>query len=60
MANGAVEERWTHTASILAMLVNVNRTRGRPVEPETFMPRKTEPPKLHDVSVLRGIFCPPS
>ncbi|MBL9140414.1 MAG: hypothetical protein JNK53_00990 [Phycisphaerae bacterium] len=60
MANGAVEERWTHTAHILAMLVNVNRVKGRAAKPEDYMPTKAKPEVVHDVGVLKAIFCPHS
>jgi hypothetical protein len=57
MADAAIEERWTHTASIMALLANVHRTKGRAFAVEDFMPRRPEPVRQHDISVLRDIFC---
>lgn len=31
-------DAWRHTSSLLAMLYNVNRTKGRPQEPSAFDP----------------------
>jgi hypothetical protein len=62
MADAAQEERWTHTASVLAMLANVNRARGNSaMAPMDFMPKRFQPPPVEvPVSVLRDLFVKPN
>lgn len=64
MADAAQEERWTHTAHILAVLANVNRAKDvAAMSPVDFMPKRFQPPPspLPDapVSVLRDLFVKP-
>jgi len=61
MADAAQEERWTHTASLLAMLANVNRGRGSSAaSPMDFMPKRFQPPPAEvPVTVLRDLFVKP-
>lgn len=62
MAEGRTQENWNHTASVLAMLANVNRDpkKGRPLRPADFHPLMTpasDPPPLKaPVSLLKTIF----
>lgn len=56
MSRGKSREAWKHTASLLAMIVNVNRDakRSRPVAPRDFDPYAVKP-KLRRVS-MRDLF----
>jgi hypothetical protein len=58
MASAAAEERWNHTSAILAMLANVNRTKGKPIGPDAFHPLKRHgSDKMKaDITVLRDVF----
>lgn len=63
MALGAMKERWQHTSSILAMLVNVNRSaKGSVAQPVDFMPEFEPKPRapVMPISVLRDLFVPPA
>ena len=63
MVEGRTQEDWNHTASVLAMVANVNRDpkKGRPLNPADFHPmRETKasapPPPKAPVSLLKTIF----
>lgn len=61
MAEARAEQQWNHTASLLAMLVNVNRDprSGRAARPIDFHPlaRRVEEPVLKvDIGVLKQVF----
>jgi hypothetical protein len=59
MAEGRQQERWQHTASLLALIANCHRDpkRRRPYTPEDFLPKtreRTQP--LPDLSLLKAVF----
>lgn len=64
MAQARQQDAWNHTASLLAMLANVNRDprRGRAFKPADFHPvpaaRRTEssPPLKGDIGLLKKVF----
>lgn len=63
MARARQSESWNHTASILAMLVNVNRDskRSRPAKPSEFHPlhgRRSSgiPLTKGNLKVLKSVF----
>lgn len=65
MARGAMRERWQRTASLMAVLINVNRARNQdPVKPADLIPKhlldKGDVPELPvvPVSVLADILAP--
>lgn len=64
MAQARQQDAWNHTASVLAMLANVNRDpkKGRAFKPTDFHPMPVakhapEPPPLRgDISMLKTVF----
>lgn len=70
MTHARQQDAWNHTASVLAMLANVNRDpkKGRAFKPTDFHPmpetkRRTEPPPLKgEIGMLKTVFvdnlCP--
>lgn len=63
MAEGRCKERWRHTSSILAMLVNVNKgKKGRAAKASDFDPyaRRGKPagakPKKANIGILKALF----
>ena len=63
MAEGRIEESWTHTAEILAMLYNANRDpkRSRPMRASEFNPcvlakRKRQVLRKGDLAILKDVF----
>lgn len=64
MADGRMRERWSHTASLMALLANVHRDprKGKRFTPADFDPfargSKRKPPAMPaDITVLRDVFC---
>jgi hypothetical protein len=63
MAQARIDQQWNHTASLLAMLANVNRDprKGRAARPSDFHPAalkaaaSAEPLKA-DLKVLKSVF----
>lgn len=65
MVEGRRENQWSHTASLMALLINLHRDpkRGRPADPKDLMP-KFGPPKPKpkaSIDILRDFVpnCPP-
>jgi len=64
MTHARQQDAWNHTASVLAMLANVNRDpkKGRAFKPTDFHPmpvtkRAPEPPPLQgDIRMLKAVF----
>ena len=61
MAEGRSRENWNRTASIMALLANVNRDpkKHRPYGASDFHPYAPEDrpaPKTKDLSILRAVF----
>lgn len=61
MAKARRISQWDQTANLLAMLVNVNKVKGKPAQPRDFMPdfdgATEESDKISaDISVLRDLF----
>jgi hypothetical protein len=63
MVEGRTQEDWNHTASVLAMVANVNRDpkKGRPLRPGDFHPHvkptaSEPPPPQAPVSLLKSVF----
>ncbi|TVQ57549.1 MAG: hypothetical protein EA377_00820 [Phycisphaerales bacterium] len=62
MGEARLDERWSHTASILALIANVNRDPKKtgPFKPADFMPRTGKKPdpatQRADISVLKSVF----
>jgi len=64
MSEGHRKERWGHTASIMALLANINRDPKKhvPFSPADFMPReKSDAPvqKVEGLEVLKAAFVKP-
>ena len=58
MADAAVRERWTRTASLMAVIVNMHKAKGPTVTAEAFMPpalRSRTARRRETVSVLKGL-----
>ena len=60
MANARIDQTWNHTASVLAMLVNIHRDprKGRALKPADFHPaliRKNSIPLPADITVLKAL-----
>jgi hypothetical protein len=67
LAEARQRDQWNHTASVMALIANVNRDpkKGRPAKPDDFHPlrkytTRTEPserqPAIADISILKAIF----
>lgn len=62
MAEAKQRERWNHTATLLATMINLTRNpkKSQPAKPEDFNPfiKKEPPPKLkgNDLKILKDIF----
>jgi hypothetical protein len=63
MTDARQQEGWNHTATMLAMLANVNRDprKGRPFKPADFHPILSTkcpsgPPLKGDIQMLKTIF----
>ena len=60
MLDGRKREAWNHTAQLLAMVYNAHRDgKTRAVKPAEFHPmagRRTELPKIKDLSILKQVF----
>lgn len=67
MAQARQEDNWNHTASVMALISNVNRDpkRGRPARPADFHPalttprrRRAQPPAAlkGDIGMLKSVF----
>jgi hypothetical protein len=64
MAQARRQEHWNHTASLLAMLANVNRDpkKGRALRPADFHPipatrhGQSPPPLKGDIGLLKTVF----
>ena len=40
MSDGAIDERWLHTATVCATMANCHRTKGRRYKPKDFIPKR--------------------
>lgn len=59
MAEGRRSDAWERTSFVLAMLINVNRTKGRPVSPAECNPllaARVGPAKKTPIRSLRALF----
>lgn len=60
MAEAAQDERWQHTAALLALTANCHRDprRQRAVRPADFLPQPpaASTPRLTDLSILKSVF----
>jgi len=63
MSDARLRERWTHTASVLAMLANTHRNpkKSKPFKPGDFDPFERQPAQQSpiptaDLSVLKAVF----
>lgn len=64
MAEAHLDERWSHTASLLALIANVNRDPKKtgPFKASDFHPGKRKQPvtETADISVLKDVFIKPA
>jgi len=72
MADAHLDERWSHTASLMALIANIHRDpkKGKRFTPDDFNPRPPRKPGMGTtrdargplpkaaITVLRDIFCP--
>jgi len=71
MADAHLDERWSHTASLMALIANIHRDpkKGKRFTPDDFNPRPRKvgggaarhprgPLPKAAITVLRDIFCP--
>lgn len=59
MATGRSKENWRHTSTMLAMIANVNRSRGRAFTPDDFDPHKRGHKQVatkEDISFMKELF----
>lgn len=62
MGEARLDEHWAHTASILALIANVNRDPKKtgPFKPSDFLPRRQSSSQMTtekaDISVLKHVF----
>jgi hypothetical protein len=67
LAESRQRDQWNHTASLMALIANVNRDpkKGRLARPEDFHPLRnhrastptpTQHPPIADISILKSVF----
>ena len=65
VAEARQRDLWNHTASVMALIANVNRDpkKSRPAKPNDFHPLRKSPthptnhrPPVTDISVLKAVF----
>lgn len=63
MADAKSEDRWNHTASLMALIANVNRDpkKGKTIKPHEFHPHTSKPKKQDtlpkaDITLLKTVF----
>lgn len=67
LAEARQRDQWNHTASVMALIANVNRDpkKGRPAKPDDFHPLRKHTirtdsterqPPIADISILKAVF----